>query len=266
MANSGDITYGGRLMKIFARQSKKKNRRLQQEQVKRWDFNPKLLSLAGVVLVLLVASYAVWHKLMDPQTLPLRQVQLEAPFNKVSKEMLQKVVSSQVKGGFFSADMNAVTTAVSDLPWVDTVKLRRVWPDTLRVTVTEQVALARWRDQALVNVRGELFYPAAETFPDGLVELDGPENTVTLMASQFHLFNETLQQGGLGMKRISLTQRRAWEVELSDNTLIVLGRNDMEQRLQRFVRFYPQLAARADTVKRVDMRYTNGFAVQWQRV
>lgn len=251
-------------MKISSRKQKKGNRRNKQEQVRRWEINPRLMTLTGVVLVLLVCSYAVWLKLMDPQTLPLRQVKLEASFNKVSKEVLHGVVSAQINGGFFSLDVDAVTVAVKELPWISTVKIRRVWPDTLHVTVKEQVALARWQDQALVNVNGELFYPAAETFPADLVELQGPENTVVLMARQFRVFNETLKQGGLGMKRISLTQRRAWELELSDNTVIVLGRSDMELRLQRFIQFYPQLAAMTGEVRRVDMRYTNGFAVQWR--
>ncbi len=251
-------------MKIYSRKHKKVNRRNTQERVRRWEFNPRLMTVAGIVLVLLVCSYAVWLKLMDPQTLPLRQVKLEAPFNKVTKEVLHEVVSARINGGFFSLDVDAVTVAVNELPWVGAVKVRRVWPDTLHVTVTEQVALARWQDKALVNVNGELFYPSAETFPAGMVELHGPEKTVAMMAHQFRIFNETLKQGGLGMKRIKLTQRRAWELELSNNTIIVLGRSDVEQRLQRFIQFYSQLLAMTGEVKRVDMRYTNGFAVQWR--
>jgi cell division protein FtsQ len=252
-------------MKIIPRKAKQTNRRTQQQsQVKRLDFNPRLLTLGGVILLLAVAGYATWLKLMDPRTLPLKQVELEAPFSKVSKQRLHEVLNKQVNGGFFSLDVAAVTRALDALPWVRHVEVRRVWPDTLHVTVTEQVALARWRDQALVNVDGELFYPDTKSFPANLVELNGPEGTVAQMAEQFHRFNETLKQGELAMRRINLSERRAWEVELNNSTVIVLGRDDMAQRLERFVRFYPQLLARATEVRRVDMRYTNGFAVQWR--
>lgn len=252
-------------MKIISRKTKKTNQRLQkQSQVRRWDLNPPLLALGGVVLLSAVAGYAAWLKLMNPQTLPLKQVQLEAPFNKVSKQVLHEVLSKRINGGFFSLDVEAVTKALNALPWVSHVEVRRVWPDTLHVTVNEQVALARWRDQALVNVDGELFYPPTETFPEDLVELNGPEDTVALMAQQFHRFNEILRRGGLAMQRINLSERRAWELALHNATVIVLGRSDMGQRLQRFVQFYPQLLARAKEVRRVDMRYTNGFAVQWR--
>jgi len=250
--------------------NKKKNRRLNPEKSKataqwwRWDFNPRLMTQAGVTLLLIVVCYAVWLKLMDPQTMPLQQVQLEAPFEKVSKEQLHELVSAQVDGGFFSVDVAAVTAAVSALPWVDAVEVRRVWPDALHVIVKEQVALARWRDQALVNVRGELFSPALESFPVGMVELHGPDKSVASMAQQFSVFNQSLEQAGLNMKRVVLSPRRAWELELSDGVTVVLGRSDMEKRLQRFVKFYSPLLAAAEKVRRIDMRYTNGFAVQWR--
>jgi hypothetical protein len=41
-----------------------------------------------------------------------------------------------------------------------------------------------------------------------------------------------------------------------------LGRERMAERLQRFVAFYPLVAAHSGSVRRVDMRYPNGFAVE----
>jgi len=249
---------------------KKINRRVQQEKsrakvdVRHMDINPRLLILAGVFLLMIISSYVLWLKLMDPQTLPLRQVKLEASFSKVSKQALHEVVSANINGGFFSLDVDAVTAAVTELPWVDAASVQRVWPDTLHVTIIEQVAMARWRDQALVNERGELFFPTVESFSSDLIELHGPDNSVAQMAQHFSVFNRALEKSGYRMKRIALSQRRAWELELDSGVVVVLGRHDMESRLKRFVQFYPQLLARVESVKRIDMRYTNGFAVQWR--
>lgn len=266
MAHFGDIVWGA-AMKIFRRQEKKKNnRRAQQKndvpQVSCWHISPRLMTWLGTLFVLIAITYAVGLKLLDPTTLQFQQVRLEAPFKNVSKIALHDAVKTNIDGGFFSLNVEAVTTAVNSLPWVRDAKVRRVWPDTLHVTVREQMALARWRDQALVNVAGELFYPSVESFPADLIELNGPAKTVSQMARQFRLFNKTLNQAGYALKRIKLTQRRAWEVELDDTTLIVLGRDDLEQRLKRFVQFYPQLQKRGVELERVDMRYTNGFAVR----
>jgi cell division protein FtsQ len=45
-----------------------------------------------------------------------------------------------------------------------------------------------------------------------------------------------------------------------------LGRVDTELRLQRFVRTFPEVfAGHLDVLKRVDLRYSNGFSVYWQQ-
>ncbi len=253
------------------RQKKKTNKRNDKKQTKsllaRFSvYLPEkgFLAAGALSLAVLLGVGSAWWTLMDPQTLPVKQVLLQAPFVKVSKERLYEVIRPEARGGYFNVDVDAVTAAVEALPWVDKALVRRAWPDALHVTVREQKALARWRDKALVNVRGELFFPPAETFPASLIELRGPRTTVAQMAEQFQLFKRVLQEGEQSMAGITLTPRRAWEIELSNGTVVVLGRSAMALRLQRFVRFYPRLLVPENGVKHVDMRYTNGFAVKWR--
>lgn len=253
-----------RAKKKVNKRNVKKQKQPMRERVSTYLAMPgHTLGVSLLILALIVACVVVWLKLMDPQTLPLKQVQLEAPFVKVSKEQLYDVIKPKAHGGFFNVDVDAVTKAVQALPWVNEASVRRVWPDTLHVSIKEQKAMARWKDQALVNESGELFFPAADTFPNELIELLGPRKIVAQMAEQFRVFEQALQGSDLRMSRISLTPRRAWEVELNDGAVVLLGRNEMKQRLQRFVRFYPQLG-QAVGIKYVDMRYTNGFAVRWR--
>jgi cell division protein FtsQ len=47
---------------------------------------------------------------------------------------------------------------------------------------------------------------------------------------------------------------------------VVLGRGNGYGRLLKFVRFYRRaFHDRAATVARVDLRYSNGFAVRWKQ-
>ncbi|MFZ2752097.1 MAG: cell division protein FtsQ/DivIB, partial [Lysobacteraceae bacterium] len=41
-------------------------------------------------------------------------------------------------------------------------------------------------------------------------------------------------------------------------------RDDAKLRLARFARLLPQLAQQGRQLDRVDLRYTNGFALRWQ--
>ena len=219
--------------------------------------------IVGVVLTGVI-GYGVWGFLMDPATLPLRQVKIEGAFEHISAAQLHEVIAPQAQGGFFNVSVASVIDALAVMPWVDGVGVRREWPDTLHVTVTEQQALARWGGGGLLNVRGERFTPAQGDGFAGLTELHGPVGTERLVAQRYKAIAPRLASSGIRLKRLVLTPRRAWELELDNGLTVALGRGDVALRLERLVRFYPLIATELERVRRVDMRYTNGFAVQWR--
>ena len=45
--------------------------------------------------------------------------------------------------------------------------------------------------------------------------------------------------------------------------VLVLDRDETEQKIGRFARTWPLLTRERQTIRQVDLRYTNGFAVQW---
>ena len=70
---------------------------------------------------------------------------------------------------------------------------------------------------------------------------------------------------GLNVTRLQLSERRAWRMTLNDGLELRLGRDGVERRLQRFVEVYPGvLKQQLARIAAVDLRYTNGFAVQWK--
>ena len=73
-----------------------------------------------------------------------------------------------------------------------------------------------------------------------------------------------LAGGGLRIMRLTLDERGAWELELGDGLQVRLGRQDVHERLERFIRLAsPMVAKRVGEISYVDMRYTNGFSVGW---
>ena len=62
-----------------------------------------------------------------------------------------------------------------------------------------------------------------------------------------------------------MDKRGSWSITMSDGTEVVLGRNDPEQRLERFAPLLPRLAAQhpGQRLVRADLRYTNGFSLSW---
>ena len=66
----------------------------------------------------------------------------------------------------------------------------------------------------------------------------------------------------LYVEKINLTPRYAWQLSLTNGVVLELGREDLEQRIAKFIEVYPlSLAAEEGNFKYVDLRYRNGFAV-----
>ena len=66
----------------------------------------------------------------------------------------------------------------------------------------------------------------------------------------------------LAIEELLLSERFAWDVKLSNEIRLRLGRSEFINRLQRFVDLYPILQTKS--VDYVDLRYDTGLAVGWK--
>jgi cell division protein FtsQ len=238
--------------------------RVQQETVE--VRGVAMIALKLLLLAALLGGLA-WgvQQMLDPQRFPLRSVRIESPLTHVAQETIRQTVGPHVHAGFVAVDVDAIRDALQALPWVDRASVRRAWPDKLVVRVTEQQPLARWGKEALVNVRGELFSPPMNEALNRLPLLRGPRETNRMVTEQYLAMQGMLRPLGLAITHLSLDERRAMSVRLSNGLQLGLGRQNADLRLLRFVRVYPRvLAPQLEAIDSIDLRYTNGFAVRWR--
>lgn len=222
----------------------------------------ELLIAVFITGVLVCAGYY----LFDPGTLPIRQVRIEGEFRNLSTTVLQDLVGKEIKGGFFNIDVAAVRNALLTEPWVRDVSVHRVWPDSLQVFVNEQIAVTRWKDTGLLNKTGILFVPDKSTFPEDLPVLSGPDGTQTIMMEKYFYLYKQLEPLDMQISVITLDARRAWSFETDSGLQVVLGRNNFDERVERFVELIPDnLGRNPGEAEMIDMRYPNGFAVRWKQ-
>lgn len=224
-------------------------------------------SLTGLLLLgLMVVALALGLRwLQDPYRFPLRVVKIVSTPHHLEKVDLQQALAPYVRGGFFTVNVGAIHDAVEALPWVYRASVQRDWPDRLLIRFVEQVPVARWGKSALLNGYGEAFTP--RTLPDGpaLPQLSGPEGHERAVLEQYREFARTLAPLGLHVAQVELNERRAWHIGLDNAVQMELGRADTTARLQRFVHSFPEVfAGHLEALKRVDLRYSNGFSVYWQ--
>ncbi len=240
-----------------------------------WDNALLLRSIANILIsvsVLAMLYGATRYVVHLPEVLPLRSVQLTAAPQRVASADVMTVVSSELRGNFFTVDIEHLRIALEKLAWVRSVNIRREFPQSLVVQLEEQQALAHWNNDELVNVQGELFAAHSDQV---LPEFFGQEKRgdPAEMTEYYSIFSQQLATLDMNIAQLTLSPRHAWQIRLSNGMLLELGREDVQQRLARFIAVYPYSSAAmqgiatgenksARMASYVDLRYRNGFAVR----
>ncbi|MCU7851750.1 MAG: FtsQ-type POTRA domain-containing protein [Candidatus Thiodiazotropha sp. (ex Monitilora ramsayi)] len=227
-----------------------------------------LRSLAMPLLsVLLIAGLLSWGVLQarDPQVMPVRVVGVDGEIQHLERSRLEAAVAEAVDGSFFSVNLDQVRQKIERLPWIESASIRRVWPDTLRVNVVEQVPLAYWGKDGLVSQRGEVFRPKQVPKLAGLSVLEGDDQSASRITREYLRMRTLLETAGLNLQHVWVDARQAWRLKTESGLMLHLGRREVMPRLTRFVQLYPYLQQQTGSLpEAVDLRYTNGFTVRWQ--
>ena len=220
---------------------------------------PGVLISVTVITLLIIVSM----KIMDPNTLPIRHVSVTGEFEHLSPIVLQERVSEVVRGGFFNVNVETIQNILLDEPWVQVVSVKKVWPDSITVTIREQNPVAQWGDEGLLNSEAILFRPDRKSFPEDLPLLSGPDNTADLVLGNLYQLKSILPEG-LDVAELNLSERRSWTLKLNNGLLIRLGKSEVIEKTQQFFEYMPITAlSDLEKIMYVDMRYTNGFIVRW---
>ena len=201
---------------------------------------------------------------MSPYINPLvSKVRIENQSQQLQSSEVRAALEGFMGNGFFNFDVTGVKVNLEKLPWISKVSVKRIWPDTLSLEITEQVAIARWGDSQLLNQHAEIFSPAEIQSFSSLPKLRGPEQSQFEVMQQYQIFSQILSPSGLKLTELSLSTRRSWELTLNEIMHVEVGRMQLMQKLERFVEFYdsqPSLAKAA--FESIDLRYNNGIAVK----
>jgi cell division protein FtsQ len=221
-----------------------------------------------VVVLLFLATLAViaWVSMgiFTSERWPIRWLEINGAFQRVSAEQLRANLSSEVGSSFFTVDLQDLQAATARISWVSSVQVQKQWPDTIRVTVQEYVPVAHWNRGQLIAADGEPFaVPEADEI-QGLPWLEGPEARLQEVLQTWVGLDELLMPLGLEITQISLDGRGAWSMRLDNGTQVQLGRDSTVERLQRLLASWERLMQEREAPPAdVDLRYTNGFAVAW---
>jgi len=218
--------------------------------------------LAVAAVAVLIAGAYMAHN--GGALLPFRWVDVSGPFARVSAEQIRAAVGPAASRGFFGVDLAEVRTGALSLPWVATAEVRKVWPDTLEISVTEREVLGRKGVDQLVDVAGNVFQARGAGDTRGLPLLDAQPAQMAQLAEYYRLAQDDVEPLGRQITAARMSPRGALELQLNDGLEVHLGSRELLPRWRRFIGSLPRLAALDPRpIAAVDLRYTHGYAVRY---
>lgn len=222
--------------------------------------------------VIMVMLYAINLRYLKLPVFPINEISIrdlngahpgDSKLRYITYKQIEKIVRHEISGNFITIDVTAVGEAFKKIPWVRQVKVYRSWPDGLEVLLEEHVALAHWGSSSLVNTYGEVFRAVIDS---NLPVFTGPmEGSSHEVAKQYASFSKILNPLQQQIAEINLSPRYAWRIRLQTETILELGRDEVEKRLIRYASVYNQSIAELNQQEPpayMDLRYSNGFAVR----
>ncbi len=222
--------------------------------------------LVVVALFLMASGGIAWvcMGIVANDRWPIRWLEINGTFQRVSAEQLRASMTPLIDQSFFTMDLQELRDAARRISWVSAVDVRKVWPDSVVVSVEEYTPLAHWNRGQLISGQGEAFsVPEADEI-QGLPWLQGPQERLGEVLQTWTEFSDLLVPMGLEIQRLNLDRRGAWSMQLSNGTLVQLGRDSARERLNRLLSSWDSLMREQSVPPQgIDLRYTNGFAVLW---
>lgn len=229
-------------------------------------------SLVRVLSLLLVTTTAAsaalltwrhWNDLEPWLNPPLTRIEMESELRNLSADEIRSVLGSYAGEGFFDLDLDGARAQVESLQWVEAAAIGRRWPDTLTVRITEETVIARWGENQLITQRGRVIRADFAEFDQSLPRLSGPPDSHFEVMRQYQRLNQILYPAGLRLSGLSASPRRSWRLQLNGVTEVVLGSEDLVNRLQRYVDFYRRQPEHERLLHEVaDLRYGSQFSIR----
>ncbi len=153
---------------------------------------------------------------------------------------------------------------LTELEWVFDARVTRRWPDSITIEIVKETPIAWWNDDAFINAEGNVFTSPYVDLAD-LPQLYGPAGREAEVMRQYQSFAKALGRVDQSIDTLRLDERGSWQFKSTDGITVMLGKDDIMDRIQRFLFVVERvgLESRMDDIDQIDTRYPNGVAISW---
>lgn len=241
----------------------------------------RLMNVAALVLGVAACVFSLGLFLKWALALPvfaISKIVVEGDTTHHNAITLKANVGGRIRGNFFTVDLMAAKQVFETVPWVRKARVRREFPNRLRVVLQEHQSAAFWganSELRMVNSLGEIFEAnVGDAENDELPRFIAADGQSTQMLEMYLQLSGVFKPIDVFVEQLELSGRGAWRIVLDGGAHIELGHGSIDEvktRLQKFVSTHQQVLnayQRSDLnrVESVDLRHVGGYAIRMSGV
>jgi cell division septal protein FtsQ len=224
----------------------------------------------------LLIGHWVYVHLLNDSYFRVREVEVEGS-RKIPKETLLSLTVMEGMPNLFSVRLKEVVKRLESHPWIEQVRVRKVFPHKIVIQVEERkpMAIIQLEELYYIDTRGEIFTPVGDRdeynypYVTGLTrrvfEKD-PEEAKHLIAKALELLRIVNQGKALPLGEISeIHMEKAFGIRCytkAEGVEVKMGWEDFEEKLKRLPLIWSDLRKRGLSAVSIDCSDLTRMVVQ----
>lgn len=233
------------------------------------------MGLAGVAL-LGGGLFAGYRALASVSLFRLQKIELSAT-RRISREEVLAITGLEPGRDLMRMDLKKMGEQLSQNPWVETVRIRRSYPDTVSIALTEREPLAvvnmgyfyyldgKGTVFKVLNQGDRLDYPVVTGFSEDDLNSDpaGMKEALGATCQLLTLLREKCPFVLADVSEIHYDKGYGFTLFTASGALPVkVGSGDFSAKFSRLARIYRNLMAEQQTIQYIDLDYSDKIIVK----
>jgi cell division septal protein FtsQ len=214
---------------------------------------------------LFIGHWVYVHLLGDP-SFRVREVEVEGG-RKISKETLLSLTVVEGMPNLFSVKLKEVVKRLESHPWIDQVRVRKVFPNKILIQIEEKkpMAIIQLEELYYIDTKGEIFSPLGDRDEYNYPYLTGltrqvlekdPVEAKRLITKALELLRIMGQEKGPPLEEISeIHMEKVFGIHCftkAEGVEVKMGWEDFEEKLKRLSLIWSDLRKRGFSAVSID--------------
>jgi cell division protein FtsQ len=233
------------------------------------------LGLSGIALIYGVL-FVAWRALGSATFFRLKTVEVSSS-KRLSREEILAMAGAEPGRDLLRMNLKRMGEQIAQNPWVETVRIRRYYPDGLSISIVEREPLAvvnmgffYYLDKKatvfkVLNQGDRLDYPVVTGFSEEDLSSD-PAGTKEALQATCELLKILREKGAFILADVSeIHYDKGYGFTLftaSGGLPVKIGSGDFSGKIERFAKIYQELMAQRPTLHYIDLDYNDKIIVK----